>query len=597
MDMNYHKYLKYRSKYLSLKKKIKNPLTGGADCPVRGYSQHRGECWHDALSTILLYSDDLSEHLQRNFDSDTFIIADVIETTHRDQKLKLFAPLNIRFPEDMPEKDFKILATTYIENLHTRYLNNKTEATDPIFSFGQFRTLSAETSITCAVSSKQVSNLNNIDPRAISDEKHGHGGDVIDCLINISVINYYLMNYNKLSTKYKYIYPNILTNKTVFNYPIDVILNELNKMKKNLIKCKGILINLTNSRAEGGALSGHVVGLVDCGKKQYFYDDNGVSKSNGIINYFEEFQWREYLTNKVDMLIKLLTLFSKIHNGIELLNNKLPIGTPIRNIGDLRLVLAGFFSWVPDINITNLDIDIYDPDVNLIIELTERTNINRLHSKGYAPYIIGEFVFINLEDNVNLNDIIHRSKYINNIADNYKYYDNYKSGRLNDFIIKSIESGTIPEYDLYYIFGNALNTQNIDLIDYILDSTKADIIRDPLNGNNLLHCTIDNNLVKIGNKKDVKGFVDYLKTTMEKLINKYPFLNVIPNNKKQIPILYLKSDSSSMTCGIHLYDILNNLLQESLRKYYTSYNIPGYLEMLKRSPRYEKENAQCNIET
>ncbi len=49
------KYVKYKQKYINLK----NNLKGGAceKCPIWGFQQHIGECWHDSLSTIMLFSD------------------------------------------------------------------------------------------------------------------------------------------------------------------------------------------------------------------------------------------------------------------------------------------------------------------------------------------------------------------------------------------------------------------------------------------------------------------------------------------------------------------------------------------------------------
>ena len=62
MATNYYlKYKKYKNKYLSL-------IRGGAfDTPIctnQGFSQHSGECWHDAFSMALLYSDGFKEQTQ-----------------------------------------------------------------------------------------------------------------------------------------------------------------------------------------------------------------------------------------------------------------------------------------------------------------------------------------------------------------------------------------------------------------------------------------------------------------------------------------------------------------------------------------------------
>ncbi len=51
-----YKYNKYKLKYESLKKQL-----GGANCLRFGYQQHSGECWHDALSMLMLQSDGLKD--------------------------------------------------------------------------------------------------------------------------------------------------------------------------------------------------------------------------------------------------------------------------------------------------------------------------------------------------------------------------------------------------------------------------------------------------------------------------------------------------------------------------------------------------------
>jgi hypothetical protein len=645
MDLNYYKYLKYRNKYISLKKdnitndnnnhdnnhhnkyislkkdNITNDnnnhdnndynLIGGANCPTRGYSQHRGECWHDALSTIILYSNELSEYIQKFFDSPGFDIKDIIVSAHRNPNLQLFIPLNIKttsidveikFPieEDDSNLDFVRSAVEYINNLHTRYLNNKIERTKPTYN-ELARAQSATSSISCALNSKKISNINNIEPALFTDKVNEHGGLEIDYLINISLINFYLMNYYYDKTQpiiYKYIYANIFNNFNVFEYPIDIILNELYKMYENLTKCKGILIELKDRRPTPEP-RGHAVGFVDCGMKHYFYDDNGVSiRPDGTKEYFEEFQWRIYLKEKVKMLIELLTVFNKINNGIELLNDKLPKEeSPIKKIRDLRLVLSGFFSWNYDINIKNFNYpDILDSSVNLEVEATYTNNINRNHSRNLSSYIVETFVFINFEDKVDINDTEEQFKYIINTFDNYKYYKDYNLKRLTNYIKKSIERRIIPNYDLYFIFGNAINTQNKDIIDYILNTTQADTIRNPLNGNNILHCAVDNKLIKINNKLNIKEFMIFLKDIINKIMNKYPYLNFIPNNLKEIPILYLKLNPFTK-CEAHIYELAYNLLLESFEKYNNDNNISGYVEILKGSFLYNIEKPQCQIQT
>ena len=113
---SYNKYLKYKKKYLSLKdiltysmnsdkpinlseqSKKKKYLSlkeqlGGAKCPVKGFQQHKGECWHDSVATILLFNDEISEHIQYFFDSNVhFDVEHCIIEAMKDLTL---LPLNI----------------------------------------------------------------------------------------------------------------------------------------------------------------------------------------------------------------------------------------------------------------------------------------------------------------------------------------------------------------------------------------------------------------------------------------------------------------------------------------------------------------------
>ena len=108
------KYLKYKQKYLNLKTNmLSGMLTGGAKCPTTGFRQHNGECWHDTLSTLLLYTDGIAETVQEifddvNFDVDTFVGAIFYKSP------LYMAPFNFEFEE---EKLYLEYAKDYILNL------------------------------------------------------------------------------------------------------------------------------------------------------------------------------------------------------------------------------------------------------------------------------------------------------------------------------------------------------------------------------------------------------------------------------------------------------------------------------------------------
>ena len=86
---------------------IKNNLTGGANCPQIGYSQHFGECWHDALSTSLLYSDIISDDIQELFNTNTNIHS-IIDRINKSKAYLI--PINIDY--DIP-KQYELFSIIY----------------------------------------------------------------------------------------------------------------------------------------------------------------------------------------------------------------------------------------------------------------------------------------------------------------------------------------------------------------------------------------------------------------------------------------------------------------------------------------------------
>ena len=55
--MYLNKYLKYKKKYLNLQ-------YGGVKCPSFGFIQHKGECWHDSIMTIIFFSNEIGNLIE-----------------------------------------------------------------------------------------------------------------------------------------------------------------------------------------------------------------------------------------------------------------------------------------------------------------------------------------------------------------------------------------------------------------------------------------------------------------------------------------------------------------------------------------------------
>ena len=105
------KYLKYKNKYLDLKEYLSKMNGGVVQCPKIGFHQHEGECWHDALSTSLLFTDGISEDIQELFNvkdiSELQIHGKPIQQLSiLDNKLipVRFLPLNFQFEKDEDRK-------------------------------------------------------------------------------------------------------------------------------------------------------------------------------------------------------------------------------------------------------------------------------------------------------------------------------------------------------------------------------------------------------------------------------------------------------------------------------------------------------------
>jgi hypothetical protein len=338
MDNYKKKYLKYKNKYLDLQKQ----LVGGAKCPKIGFSQHSGECWHDAYSTIILYSDNISNNIQRVFDStDTykFNLEDCINYALTEIPRTLL-PINI---EEGNLENFLNFSRQYINNLYQRYTNEKL-APVPYRTMPKNITkkqasyyierqpLPQETkglpprrnsinqSLLCTKAIYDITNINLLHKLKFTQSIHG-GNDLLD-LSSKNLVNFFLLNYypKTLGFQEKPIYLDfktydllpllILTFNFIILSQISLIIKFLEDLSQFLndqsSKIGGILCHLIPQKIHESKLvhqhnyAGHAVSFFTCNGENKFYDDNGADPADDVDEEEEDSVENYILPSQID---------------------------------------------------------------------------------------------------------------------------------------------------------------------------------------------------------------------------------------------------------------------------------------------------------
>ncbi len=317
------KYLKYKKKYLELK--------GGANCPKMGFFQHLTECWHDALTMILLFSDGLSEHVQKIFDETSeykFNLDDCMQYAIAHTP-KYIRPINI---SDADNEIFMTYAKDYIRSIFERYENEKlsiipfdkipppllpkpdftlpasvieankklTQERKPIVKKSLYRRDSINQSLSCNYSIFKITKINNLIKMAYKHKVHG--GIIYHTLTSISLYNYFLLNYfpenlefPDKTKKFIRLLPTSLLEKfniqtlsikpDLIDMLYDSIITSLDRLETDINNCIGIVLDIIPNFALDKIIShepiqlsmAHAVAFMTCGGKEYFYDNNGVT--------------------------------------------------------------------------------------------------------------------------------------------------------------------------------------------------------------------------------------------------------------------------------------------------------------------------------
>ena len=298
------KYLKYKQKYLELK--------GGKNCPNLGFHQHIGECWHDAYSTIMLYTDNISnnaqyilENYKQSFETIEELVENILEFAENNNQIQILLPLNI---DESVYGKYKRYCRVYFLSLFNRYLNEKLKLAKDIIptkrkvvQMGVIRQGSVRESLLCTSNVFNIININNLEPieHNIITDGGLHEKDLyfLTCTLNYYLINYVLPHDLKLKTPEEildipknYIYNQFISFNTLFDTktPSKELISRLLQIKDSINKCDSINIGMSSfisKLSDAGNFVpnidiniGHMLCMFVCDKKEYLYDNEGIEK-------------------------------------------------------------------------------------------------------------------------------------------------------------------------------------------------------------------------------------------------------------------------------------------------------------------------------
>jgi hypothetical protein len=319
-DLYKLKYIKYKKKYLELK--------GGKKCPTLGFHQHIGECWHDAYSTIMLFTDNISNNAQhilenytKDFETVEELVEDILNFSEINQNLKILLPLNI---DDSVYEKYERYSRNYLINLFNRYLNEGLKLKKDVIipknkrlQMGLIRQNSVKKSLLCTTNVFNIININNnnMDTHNVITQPGLHEKNLyfITCTLNYYLINYILPNDRKTKTPEEmndipknYIYNQFINIDEIFNTKITTpnqLISRLLQIKESLNKCDAINIGISKYNSKLSDIGnfvgnddvniGHMLCMFTCDKIGYFYDNEGIDKyvlngGAGTENFDEE---------------------------------------------------------------------------------------------------------------------------------------------------------------------------------------------------------------------------------------------------------------------------------------------------------------------
>lgn len=548
------KYIKYKKKYLELQ----NQLGGLCQtCPKMGFQQYLGSCLHDSLSTILLYSDNLSENIQKIFDiiienfvhhsdfdktyfdtngmipEDKFIqyynILLNLDKTSKDylgihikKNKDIFLPLNIS-PENL--QYFIDESLHYLYNVFRRYINDKKDKINPIKRLHRQNT-NQENKI-CRNHLANIININII-------EKIQEYTKELDNYIVINIFNYFLLDCEKEFINYS----SFFLNKEKINKDSAILFKEYINKCFNI----GLLFVDPNNIQEPA----HQTSFIKCNNTEYYYDNNGIYDINGenkLDNTTFEFEWKTFLINICDDIISgqkydMSLTYSDIFTT-EILKIK-------------QINISRYRSTFQLTNIHFLWIDKYTGEDLRSNYYTDNIFINIYSMRNHYNKRIYDIVNYLLDDDTLSSKYLNKKNYFFSNLNLYKlFYDRQKiiitqylaavlsfkkNLTLDEFKYDILNSSAKINYQhlLYFAIDGMCN---INIIEYILDKDKDNInklntLRDNLPPLNYAIYKLDKTKGTLSeeNKNKIYDIIDFL-------INKGANLHYIDSNSNTRTVL------------------------------------------------------------
>jgi hypothetical protein len=286
---------KYYKRNIELNSNSKFKAKGGAYtrsiCIKNSFRQHKGECWHDAISMLYIFSDDIKDQVQEKLEnSNIYDVPKQFQNTNKhdvdisDIELmgygrEQFRPLQLI--KDNENRYYKLIKT-YLFNIKERFSSHYQEETTEGFSFTPkrpkemkkaMRKISEEASTESCINLKLLLDTINStfcqDDSYISNRRSAysdrHSGGIDEYLIIINIINEYLLKNSYLTLSF-------------FIFGCDNIIKELYTQKQLNTLISEDVSNLKLLFGIGNKLTpNHASSLFKCDNIYYYYDDNYIN--------------------------------------------------------------------------------------------------------------------------------------------------------------------------------------------------------------------------------------------------------------------------------------------------------------------------------